>query len=304
MMICLVSDELVSQAFRRLELESLSFKIRHWNSLFDERLVRCNARDLFETVKNQFRLGQEDFAIYYFPPGPPDSNGGIRRTKLSADRIDEIALIGQLVHQPFLYLHSAVDNIDIPFQTPMSASSSSLHRRTSPPDNTLPKGAVHTPTRGALSPQPLNMPSSPPLSDEIRTARYVPQSLKNQVCAKNSWTCYICSVTLPATYEVDHIIPSVDGLFDNRIENLQALCLACHRAKTSQENHPVKTGLARAERNKAARAAAARASAARATACCNCSSVAKCKSKNCLCKSLSRNCTDNCSCKANLCDRR
>ena len=265
--------------------------------MFDERLVKCNARALFETVRSQFKLGQEDFAIYYFPPGPPDSNGGIRRTKLSADRIDEIELIGQLAHQPFLYLHSAVDNIDIPFQSPIPASASSLPHRTSPPVNTLPKGAIHTPTRGVLSPQPLNISPPPPLSDEVRTARNVPQGLKNQVCANNLWACYICSVTLPATYQVDHKSPSVDGRYDNRIENLQALCPSCHAEKTSQEFHQFNNG-----RTRVALASAAPVSTD--IACCTCSSTAKCKSKKCSCKSSNRNCTDNCSCNVDVCDRR
>jgi hypothetical protein len=125
--ICSVQD--VANSFASLQLKvqpvlhPLTFKIRHWNSLFDEQKVQCDAQAFFETVRLQFKLGLQDFAVYHFPPGPPGPTGEILRTKLSKDCIEAIEWIGRLANQPCLYLHSAVDNVDAPFGVRISAES-------------------------------------------------------------------------------------------------------------------------------------------------------------------------------------
>jgi 5-methylcytosine-specific restriction endonuclease McrA len=96
-----------------------------------------------------------------------------------------------------------------------------------------------------VSPKPVESSPSSPISDDVRTARNVPQGLKNMVCSRNNWMCYRCNNILPATFEIDHIVPSVDGGYDNRIENLQALCPNCHRIKTSAEFHQFHVAAAR-----------------------------------------------------------
>lgn len=49
--------------------------------------------------------------------------------------------------------------------------------------------------------------------------------------------CRHCTVLgkVRATYEVDHILPLVDGGTDDR-SNLQGLCWSCHQTKTRNEN--------------------------------------------------------------------
>ncbi len=82
--------------------------------MFDDRFVQCEARAFFETVRAQFKLRpEEDFAVYHFPPGPMTRPSGVARIRLSQDRIEQIERIGCLVNQPFLYLHSFADDIDI-----------------------------------------------------------------------------------------------------------------------------------------------------------------------------------------------
>ena len=286
--------ELARLEFERLRVghpvpvaRALTFKVRHWSSMFDEQYVQCDARALFDTVRAQFKLGpEEDFAIYYFPPGPPRSSDatGIVRIKLSLDRLDEIERIGCLVNRPFLYLHSCIDNIDILAPEALS-SSSAMPCRASPLQNLLPKGSVYTPSRGVLSPQPVDLSPSPPLSDDVLSNRHVSQTLKNRVAHKNNWTCYVCLEILPPTFEIDHITPSINGLYNNDEANLQALCPNCHRLKTASEFHQMKSGAARA-------------------VVCDCSSKSKCKTGRCACLEAGQQCSAKCLCSVDVCERR
>jgi len=75
----------------------------------------------------------------------------------------------------------------------------------------------------------------PPLASKKQTKRKVSESLKKQVAAAQSWDCKACRMRLPASYEVDHIVPlSAGGTNDH--DNLQALCRNCHGEKTQREN--------------------------------------------------------------------
>lgn len=54
------------------------------------------------------------------------------------------------------------------------------------------------------------------------------QRLQRRILIRDGWACRLCG--RPAT-EVDHITPG-----DNHSEtNLRAICVACHRAKSSAE---------------------------------------------------------------------
>jgi 5-methylcytosine-specific restriction endonuclease McrA len=64
--------------------------------------------------------------------------------------------------------------------------------------------------------------------------RNVSEATKKKVAASQGWTCASCQELLPATYQVDHIIP-LDLGGSNDILNLQALCPLCHSTKTQQE---------------------------------------------------------------------
>ena len=57
---------------------------------------------------------------------------------------------------------------------------------------------------------------------------------KKIVAAKGEWKCAVCGIVLPATYEVDHVIPLQKG-GDDDIHNCQALCRSCHGKKTQEE---------------------------------------------------------------------
>jgi 5-methylcytosine-specific restriction protein A len=59
------------------------------------------------------------------------------------------------------------------------------------------------------------------------------RKLRRIVLAKHPF-CQAPGCTAPAT-EVDHIVPRVRG-GDDREANLQALCKACHSAKTARED--------------------------------------------------------------------
>ena len=56
------------------------------------------------------------------------------------------------------------------------------------------------------------------------------------VAAQQSWCCKLCSCLLPASFELDHILPLCDGGLDDWTTNAQALCPTCHASKTQREN--------------------------------------------------------------------
>jgi 5-methylcytosine-specific restriction endonuclease McrA len=52
-----------------------------------------------------------------------------------------------------------------------------------------------------------------------------------EIAYKSKYTCNMCDVLLPPTFEVDHIVELQDGGSDT-YENCQALCNNCHASKT------------------------------------------------------------------------
>jgi 5-methylcytosine-specific restriction endonuclease McrA len=64
--------------------------------------------------------------------------------------------------------------------------------------------------------------------------RNVSNVVKKFVASNQQWKCALCSKTLDHTYEVDHIVPLGKG-GNNNPENLQSLCVSCHKTKTMRE---------------------------------------------------------------------
>ena len=56
------------------------------------------------------------------------------------------------------------------------------------------------------------------------------------VAAKQNWHCASCNCTLPAAYELDHVIALSNGGEDCHETNAEALCPSCHAAKTQRES--------------------------------------------------------------------
>lgn len=58
------------------------------------------------------------------------------------------------------------------------------------------------------------------------------------VAARQDWKCpgihCLGNVSLPSTWEVDHVVPLFQG-GSNEVTNLQVLCPLCHRIKSQQE---------------------------------------------------------------------
>ena len=59
----------------------------------------------------------------------------------------------------------------------------------------------------------------------------IPETTTRLVAASQAWRCACCDELLTAFYEIDHSRALALG-GDNSRRNLQALCPACHRAKT------------------------------------------------------------------------
>jgi 5-methylcytosine-specific restriction endonuclease McrA len=57
---------------------------------------------------------------------------------------------------------------------------------------------------------------------------------KRIVASNQDWKCNMCYNSLPASYEVDHIIPLFKG-GTNDVSNLVALCRNCHGEKTFKD---------------------------------------------------------------------
>ena len=57
--------------------------------------------------------------------------------------------------------------------------------------------------------------------------RKLSEATKKNVAYSQRWTCNICQILLPPTYQVDHIVPHAI-LADDSPDNLQALCPNCH----------------------------------------------------------------------------
>lgn len=60
-------------------------------------------------------------------------------------------------------------------------------------------------------------------------------SEKRAVGARQSWKCASCNTLLPATFEIDHVIPLHNGGLDCSDANGEALCNPCHATKTLRE---------------------------------------------------------------------
>lgn len=86
--------------------------------------------------------------------------------------------------------------------------------------------------------------------DSISTKRKVTNAMKKRVAGRQRYTCasnisgYKCPLNgLPfdeSGYEIDHIIELRNGGTNDEI-NLQALCLMCHRVKTSRKSSELAT---------------------------------------------------------------
>lgn len=63
------------------------------------------------------------------------------------------------------------------------------------------------------------------------------RKLREQVLERDGYICQVCKADgrLTAATEVDHIVNKASGGSDT-LDNLQAICKACHKAKTSAES--------------------------------------------------------------------
>lgn len=62
--------------------------------------------------------------------------------------------------------------------------------------------------------------------------RLLSRSLRIEIAYRQRYACQLCGLfPIPPTFEVDHIVEIQDGGRDVA-ENLQALCVSCHRTKT------------------------------------------------------------------------
>ena len=59
-------------------------------------------------------------------------------------------------------------------------------------------------------------------------------TVRRQALDRDGWRC--CRCGRPGRLEVDHLKPLIDGGAPYHLDNLQALCRACHHAKTTGEN--------------------------------------------------------------------
>lgn len=58
---------------------------------------------------------------------------------------------------------------------------------------------------------------------------------RNTIAYSQEWKCTMCKTLLPASFQIDHIIPLRDK-GTNSYDNLQALCGTCHSQKSAFEN--------------------------------------------------------------------
>jgi 5-methylcytosine-specific restriction endonuclease McrA len=71
-----------------------------------------------------------------------------------------------------------------------------------------------------------------PLEHQRRCAqRYATPQHRRRLYLLQDGRCALCGVSLPSVFDVDHIVPFTQG-GPTSLWNLQAVCLACHRAKT------------------------------------------------------------------------
>lgn len=65
--------------------------------------------------------------------------------------------------------------------------------------------------------------------------RKLSESEKKIIAHSQEWKCGHCNNLLPASYQIDHIIPHAINGNDDK-SNLMALCPTCHSNKTQKEN--------------------------------------------------------------------
>jgi hypothetical protein len=93
-----------------------------------------------------------------------------------------------------------------------------------------------TPFIPKLPPQQQNSwVSDEPTQPQRKFKRSVSETKKKFVASSQNWKCAMCGQTLNHTFEVDHQ-QRLDQSGDNSVENLQAMCVTCHRLKTAEEN--------------------------------------------------------------------
>jgi 5-methylcytosine-specific restriction endonuclease McrA len=72
-------------------------------------------------------------------------------------------------------------------------------------------------------------------SNYAKVKRSVSETKKKFVASRQNWHCGNCNNILNHTFEIDHIL-SLNNGGSNHVDNLVALCPACHREKTAMEN--------------------------------------------------------------------
>jgi 5-methylcytosine-specific restriction endonuclease McrA len=78
---------------------------------------------------------------------------------------------------------------------------------------------------------PRSSPSEP--KERVPRIAWSPR-VRNSVAAQQGWQCNICNDMLSSCFDIDHQVPLFKGGADS-YENLQALCVPCHRNKTAVE---------------------------------------------------------------------
>lgn len=79
------------------------------------------------------------------------------------------------------------------------------------------------------------------------TKRSLGEVAKKRTAAAQGWRCAQCQQLLPATFQVDHVVPLAVG-GSNDAHNLAALCPGCHAEKTQLEDERVRDFLVAARR--------------------------------------------------------
>jgi 5-methylcytosine-specific restriction endonuclease McrA len=69
---------------------------------------------------------------------------------------------------------------------------------------------------------------------KIYKRKRVGERLRKVVAADQQWQCAHCEELLPASFEIDHVIPVSQG-GSSDVSNLVALCPNCHKEKTTKE---------------------------------------------------------------------
>lgn len=65
-------------------------------------------------------------------------------------------------------------------------------------------------------------------------------NIRDRVLARDKYTCQKCgTIGLPSELEADHIVPLCEGGAPSDMANLQALCIPCHKVKSSAEKAAV-----------------------------------------------------------------